>query len=77
MDQAGILYMAEIPEDTQVYLTKPDFGVPPPDPEKPGRPFTRSQVLSDEKPVEVRQIVLLSDTHFRRFQVRSTERGIG
>jgi len=76
MDQAGILYMAEIPEDTQVYLTKPDFGIPPSKPDKPGRPFTRPQVLSDEKPVEVRQIVSLSDTHFRRFQVRSTERGV-
>ena len=32
--------------------------------------------MSDEKPVEVRQIVSLSDTHFRRFQVRFTERGV-
>jgi len=76
MDQAGILYMAEILEDTHVYLTKPDFGIPPSEPDKPGRPFTRPQVLSDEKPVEVRQIVSLSDTHFRRFQVRFTERGV-
>ncbi len=76
MEQAGILYMAEIPEDTQVYLSKPDFGVPPSAPEKLGRPFTRPQVLSDEKTVEVRHIVSLSDTHFRRFRVRSTERGV-
>lgn len=73
MDQADIVYMAEIPEDTQVYLTKPGFKVSPSDLGKPGRPFTRSR---DEKPFEVRQIVSLADTHFRRFQVRSTERGV-
>jgi len=30
LDQADILYMAEVPEDTQVYLSRPDFGVPAP-----------------------------------------------
>ena len=34
MDRAGILYMAEVPENTQVYLTKPELGVPPPTPGK-------------------------------------------
>jgi len=29
MDQAGLVYIAEIPEDIQGYLTEPDFGVPP------------------------------------------------
>jgi SRSO17 transposase len=28
MDEAGIRYMADVPEDTQVYLTRPEFGVP-------------------------------------------------
>ena len=28
MDEAGIIYMADVPEDTQVYLTTPEFGVP-------------------------------------------------
>ena len=76
LDQAGLLYMAEIPEDSRVYLTKPAFGLPPSDPDTPGRPFTRPQVLSDAKPVAVRQIVSHPDTHFQRFQVRATERGI-
>ena len=76
IDQAGFLYMAEIPEDTLVYLTKPDFGLPPAEPEKPGHPISRPQVLSDEPPVEVRQVVSHPDTRFRRFQVRTTERGI-
>ncbi len=76
MNQAGMLYMAEIPEDTQVYLTQPDFGLPPADPDKPGRPCTRPQVLSAEKPVAVRQIATHPDTHWQRFQARNTERGI-
>jgi len=76
IDQAGLLYMAEIPEDTQVYLTKPDFGLPPADPDKPGRPCTRPQVLSAEKPSAVRHISAHPDTRWQRFQVRATERGI-
>lgn len=76
IDQADMLYMAEIPEDTQVYLTQPDFGLPPADPDKPGRPFTRPQVLSAEKPVAVRQIVAYPDTRWQRFEVRTTERGL-
>jgi len=76
MEQTGILYMAEIPKDTQVYLTKPDFELPPSDPGKPRRPVSRPQILRDAKPVEVHQIGSLFDTHFQRFQVRSTERGV-
>jgi hypothetical protein len=71
-DQASIVYMAEIPEDTQVYLTQPDFGMPPSDPDNPGRPWTRQHVLSGEKSVEVRQIVSHSDTHFPRFHFWSS-----
>lgn len=76
MAQAGMLYMAEIPEDPPVYLTQPDFGLPAAEPDKPGRPSTRRQVLSDEKPVAARDLVSRSDTHLRRFEVRSTERGV-
>lgn len=75
MDQAGIIYMAEVPEDTRIYLTKPDFGVPPPTPGQVGRFPTRPRVLSEDRPVEARQVTTLPDTHFQRFPVRSTERG--
>lgn len=75
MNAANIVYMAEVPEDTLVYLTKPDFGVPPPQPDRAGRQPTRPQVLSADKPAEVRRVAQLPDTHFRRFRVRSTERG--
>jgi SRSO17 transposase len=75
MDVAHILYMAEVPESTQVYLTKPEFGVPPARPDGRGRQATRPKVLSPDKPVAVQQVVDLADTVFQRIRVRSTERG--
>jgi len=75
MDTAHIVYMAEVPEDTRVYLTKPDFGVPPAQPDRRGRQPTRPQVLSADQPVEVRQVAQRPGTLFRRFRVRNTERG--
>jgi SRSO17 transposase len=76
MDRAGILYMAEVPEDTLVYLAKPDWGVPLPTPGQVGRFPTRSKVLSGEQPVEVRQLIASPQIHFQRYPVRSTERGL-
>jgi len=75
MNQADILYMAEVPEDTQIYLIQPDFGVPPPTPGQVGRFPTRPKVMSEDRPVEARQLTTFPDTHFQRFPVRSTERG--
>jgi SRSO17 transposase len=76
MDQADIIYMAEVPENTQIYLTKPDFGIPPHGHGQAGRISTRSKVLSEDHPVEVRQLITYSDAHFQRFPVRNTERGV-
>ena len=76
MDQAGIIYMAEVPENTQIYLTKPDFGIPPHARGQAGRISTRSNVLSEDHPVEVRQLITSPDIHFQRFPVRNTERGV-
>jgi SRSO17 transposase len=43
MDEAGIIYMADVPENTHVYLTRPEFGVPSPQPGRRGpRPATNS-----------------------------------
>jgi SRSO17 transposase len=75
MDQAGILFMAEVPEDTQIYLTKPDFGIPPHTRGQAGRFHTRSKVMSTDQPVEARQLITFPDTDFQRFPVRNTERG--
>jgi len=76
MDQADILYMAEVPENTQIYLTKPDFGIPPHARGQAGRISTRPKVLSEDQPMEVRQLITDLDTHFQRFPVRNTERGV-
>jgi SRSO17 transposase len=76
LDQVNIVYMAEVPADTKVYLTKPNYGVPPPKPgRRRGRKPTRPRVLSADKPVEVRQIAERRDTRFERIHVRHTERG--
>jgi SRSO17 transposase len=75
MDVAHILYMAEVPESTQVYLTKPEFGIPPVQAGHRGRQAKRPKVLSADKPVKVQQIVSRADTLFQRVRVRSTERG--
>ena len=75
MDAAGLVYMAEVPENTLVYLDRPEFGVPPPRPGPRGRKATRPQVLSADPPVPARQVAQRAETHFHRFRVRNTERG--
>jgi SRSO17 transposase len=75
LDQAGLIYMAEVPEDTQVYLTRPDYGIPQPHLQGRGAQPTRARILSPEPPIEVRQVVTLSETQFQRIRVRSIERG--
>lgn len=72
MSGAGLVYDADVPADTKVYLEEPVIGVPP---NKKGRRFRKPRVLSKEKPVEVRQIATRSDTKWRRIEVRATERG--
>lgn len=76
MDQAGILYMADVPEDTQVYLTQPAWGVLPHTPGQAGRFSTRPTALNGEQPIEVRQVLSLPQTQFQRYPVRSIERGL-
>jgi SRSO17 transposase len=75
MDQAGIFYMAEVPEDTHIYLTKPDFGIPTHPRGQAGRFHTRPKVMSEDQPVEARQLIASPETRFRRYVVRPTERG--
>ena len=44
--------------------------------DKLGEFSTRPKVLSEDQPVEVRQLITYPDTHFQRFPVRNTERGV-
>jgi SRSO17 transposase len=71
---AEVVYMADVPADTQVYLRQPVVGVPVARGRK-GRPPTLRRVLNGVTPVAVQQVVSRADTPFRRFQVRDTERG--
>jgi SRSO17 transposase len=72
---AEVVYLADVPADTQVYLRQPVVGVPVARGRK-GRPPTRRRVLNGVTPVEVQQVTRRADTRFRRFQVRDTERGV-
>lgn len=73
--QAGIVYLADVPVNTLVYLYPPTVGIPPVEPGQKGRPPSRKQVLSEEKPVAVRDVFGLADTVRQRVRVRATERG--
>ena len=76
LDAERVIYMADIPEDTQVYPEKPVVGIPETPPGKIGRPFSQFQVLNEAKLVEVRELVPHPDTVLQPVDVRHTERGL-
>jgi SRSO17 transposase len=69
-----VQYAAQVPADTLVYRSEPHVGVPPKR-GKRGRPPTRLQVLSGQRPHEVRALAQQPQTVWQRVQVRFTERG--
>lgn len=75
LDAEELIYMADIPADTHVFLNKPIVGVPKTPPGKRGRPFSHLRVLTKDKPVEVRCLVTHSKTVLKPVWVRHTERG--
>jgi len=74
LDAEGVLYAAEVPADTRVYLREPRVGVPTKR-HKLGRPRTRLRVLSRQTPHEVRALARSPQTEWQHVQVRHTERG--
>jgi SRSO17 transposase len=76
MDRADIIYMADVPRTTQVYLECPTFGVPETPPDHQGRPYTKARVLSLEKPLPVHQVAQRPDTQWQQIRVRPCERGM-
>ncbi len=74
LDAEGVLYAAQVPADTQVYLSKPKVGVPHKR-SKRGRTPSRLVVLSSDNPHEVRELARSPQTRWQRVQVRHTERG--
>jgi SRSO17 transposase len=75
VNDAGHVYMADVPGSYQVYLTKPTVGVPSVEPDQKGRPPTRERVLSGEQPIKVSEVASREDTKWQRVRVRSIERG--
>lgn len=75
MADANLVYMADVPCNTQVYLTRPEFGVPETPPDHQGRPYTVPRVLSDDEPKTVSQVAHRPDASWQRIRVRPTERG--
>jgi len=74
VDAEGVRYAAQVPADTHVYLSEPRVGIPPKR-GKRGRPCTRLQVLSGQRPQEVRALAQHPQTVWERAQVRHTARG--
>ncbi len=74
-DEAGIIYMADVPHNTQVYLQKPVLGIPEPKPGRPGPKPTQLQVLNGLNSYRVSQVARRPDTTWQNIRVRPTERG--
>jgi len=73
--EAKLIYMADVPRTSQVYLEKPVLGIPTPKPGQPGPKPSRMQVLNGVKPLAVHQVARRADTRWQRIRVRATERG--
>lgn len=74
VDAAGVLYAAQGPADTNVYVSEPQVGVPEKR-GKRGRPRTRLHGLSRQRPHEVRGRARHPQTVWQQGMVRDTERG--
>jgi SRSO17 transposase len=71
---AGIVYMGDVPRNTQVYLDKPVLGVPKRKGNRGPKP-TRLQVVNGVEAFPVSQVARRDDTVWKRVRVRPTERG--
>ncbi|OGG45428.1 MAG: hypothetical protein A3F84_06375 [Candidatus Handelsmanbacteria bacterium RIFCSPLOWO2_12_FULL_64_10] len=76
LDSEDVIYMADIPADTRVFLKKPTVGIPPTPSGKKGRRFSRLRVLTKRKPKEVRSLTCHPKTTWQTVEVRQTERGL-
>ena len=76
LQDEGLIYMADVPEDTRVYLEEPVVAIPETPPGKKGRPFSRWQVVNGVKPVEIGTWVSCEDIPWPHVPVRHTERGL-
>lgn len=75
LDEEGIIYMADVPCTTRVYLDKPVLGVPEPVPGRRGPKPSRIRVLNGVKPFKAQQVTRHADTTWERIWLRPIERG--
>ena len=74
-NEAGIIYMADVPHNTQVYLQQPVLGIPEPKSGRRGPKPTQLQVLNGVKSYPASQVARRADTPWQNIRVRPTERG--
>jgi SRSO17 transposase len=74
MNQADLVYMADVPRNTRVYLTRPTWGIPAKS-KRQGRTPSCPRVLSPDRSVAVWQVAEDAQTHWQTLHVRPTERG--
>ena len=74
LNSEQIAYAAQVPADTLVYLQPPRVGLPR-QRHATGRRATRLQVLSRQRPQEVRSLARSRQTTWQRCVIRPTERG--
>jgi SRSO17 transposase len=75
LDGARILYLANVPADTRVYLTPPRLEVPSTPPGHTGPRFKRPRVMASAPALEARVLAARPETAWRRVRVRPVERG--
>jgi SRSO17 transposase len=75
LDGAGIIYVANVPADTRVYLSAPRLEIPERPPGRRGPRIRRRQVVSEAGPVQARALAGRADAPWRRVRVRPVERG--
>ena len=75
LDGAGIVYLANVPADTRVYLVEPRLGIPERPPGRRGPQIRRRQIISATGPVEARVLAAGADAPWQRVRVRLVERG--
>lgn len=76
LDAEGVIYMADVPVNTQVYLDKPVVGIPETLPGKKGPPFSKPQVLNEVQPKEARALGSDPELFLEPVEIRYTERGL-
>lgn len=76
LDTAHIVYMADVPANTQVYLERPELGVPVTSPGQRGKPSSRPQVINGVAAHAASQVAQAPETPWTPYRVRTIERGV-